>query len=54
MSSSLPNANEVRARLRNDLEFYARNCLMIRTKAGDVEPFRFNKAQRYIHERLEA
>lgn len=39
--------------LRDDLEFYARNCLFIRTKEASVEPFVFNKAQRYIHERLE-
>jgi hypothetical protein len=43
-----------RKRLRDDLEFYARNCLKIRTKAGKVAPFAFNRAQRYIHERLEA
>lgn len=43
-----------RARLRGDLEYYAANCLSIRTKSGAVEPFAFNKAQRYIHERLEA
>lgn len=45
--------NDRRERLRTDLEFYARNCLKIRTKAGKVEPFEFNKAQRYIHERIE-
>jgi hypothetical protein len=35
------------------LAFYARNCLSIRTKAGGIEPFVFNRAQRHIHERLE-
>lgn len=54
MSSSLPDCNDPRLRLRDDLEFYARNCLKIRTKAGKVEPFVFNRAQRYIHEQLEA
>ncbi|MCL6710510.1 hypothetical protein M8R20_26275 [Pseudomonas sp. R2.Fl] len=39
--------------MRDDLEFYARNCLKIRTKSGKVVPFQFNRAQRYIHERLE-
>lgn len=42
-----------RERLRDDLEFYARNCLFIRTKEAQIEPFLFNRAQRYIHERLE-
>jgi hypothetical protein len=46
--------SDKRAKLRDDLEFYARNCLFIRTKDAKVEPFRFNRAQRYIHERLEA
>ena len=45
--------SERREQLRTDLEFYARNCLFIRTKEAKVEPFRFNRAQRYIHERLE-
>jgi hypothetical protein len=45
--------NDRRERLQADLEFYARNCLKIRTKAGKVEPFLFNKAQQYIHERIE-
>lgn len=36
------------------MEFYARNCLKIRTKAGQVKPFVFNRAQRFIHEQLEA
>jgi hypothetical protein len=39
--------------LLNDLEFYARNCLHIRTKSGTVSPFTFNRAQRYIHDKLE-
>lgn len=54
MSSSLPDSSDPRIKLRDDLEFYARNCLKIRTKAGKVEPFVFNRAQRYIHEQLEA
>lgn len=47
------SASSKRERLRSDLEFYARNCLKIRTKAGEVVPFHFNRVQRYIHERLE-
>lgn len=53
MSSGLTSLDDKLQRLRDDQEFYARNCLMIRTKTGKVEPFLFNKAQRYIHERLE-
>lgn len=47
------NLSDKLKRLRDDLEFYARNCLKIRTKSGKVVPFQFNRAQRYIHERLE-
>lgn len=46
-------SSEVRARLGEDLGFYARNCLSIRTKSGKVESFSLNKAQEYIHARLE-
>lgn len=47
------SSDDPRLRLGADLEFYARNCLHIRTKSGGVQPFVFNRAQRYIHERLE-
>lgn len=54
MKSSLTRSNEAKRRqLGDDLEFYARNCLKIRTKGGKVAPFSFNRAQKYIHERLE-
>jgi hypothetical protein len=54
MSNSSSSLRDERLlRLRGDLEFYARNCLKIRTKLAKVESFLFNKAQRYIHERLE-
>lgn len=43
----------IREKLKDNLEFYAVNCLKIRTKSGAVEPFIFNKAQRYIHDRIE-
>ncbi len=41
-------------RLRDDFEFFARNCLFIRTKSGEIIPFRLNAAQRHLHLRLEA
>lgn len=47
------SAEDARQRLKDDDAFYARNCLRIRTKVGEVHPFEFNKAQRYIHARLE-
>ncbi|GLS44374.1 hypothetical protein [Methylobacterium brachythecii] len=44
----------IRRRLREDFEHYAPRCLRIRTKSGKIVPFTLNKAQLYIHERLEA
>lgn len=41
-------------RLKSDFEFFARNCLFIRTKSGAVVPFKLNAAQRRLHENLEA
>lgn len=48
------SSDDKRLKLKDDLEFYARNCLKIRTKTGQVEAFEFNRAQRYIHGKLEA
>lgn len=45
---------EVRQRLKDDFPHYASRCLRIRTKAGSVEPLILNRAQLYIHGRLEA
>lgn len=42
------------AGLRDDFPRFARECLKIKSKAGPVVPFVLNKAQTYIHERLEA
>ncbi len=47
------SALEVRQRLKDDFEFYARNCLKIRTKTGGLLPLVLNDAQKYIHARLE-
>lgn len=41
-------------RLRDDFEFFAKHCLRIRTKSGQVVPFKLNPAQRRLHEVLEA
>lgn len=41
-------------RHRNDFLYYSPRVLRIRTKSGEVIPFKLNRAQRYIHEQLEA
>lgn len=40
--------------LLNDLEAYCKIQLVIKPKSGGLIPFEFNKAQKYIHQRLEA
>ncbi len=43
----------IRQRLKDDFVHYASKCLKIRTKSGSIEPFVLNKAQAYIHAKLE-
>ena len=43
----------IRLTLQNDFIHYARKCLMIRTKDGAIKNLVLNKAQNYIHEKLE-
>jgi hypothetical protein len=40
-------------RLQTDLEYFAQHALKIRPKAGPLEPFLFNAAQRKLHELIE-
>lgn len=40
-------------RLRSDFAFYAPRCLEILNKQGELVPFVLNRAQAYIHQRLE-
>ncbi len=40
-------------RLTTDFAFFARKCLFIRDKGGNIVPFKLNRAQSYLHERLE-
>ena len=47
-------AEQKRLQLMTDFEFYARNCLMIRTKEHGLQPLKLNQAQQYIHERLQS
>lgn len=42
-----------RQKLKDDFEYYARNCLKIRTKSDGIQPLLLNTAQKHIHERLE-
>jgi len=42
-----------RLRFLNDLGFYCRKCLKIRTKAASVVPLVLNSAQLYLHNMLE-
>lgn len=46
-------ATETRQRLKDDFEFYARNCLKIRTKGEGMKPLILNTAQQHIHDKLE-
>jgi len=39
--------------LKDDFDFYSRNCLKIRTKDKGLQPFLMNEAQRFIHNKLE-
>lgn len=48
------DAASILRRLRSDFGFYAPRCLHILTKAGQLMPFELNRAQQYIHSRLEA
>lgn len=45
--------NAIVHRLLTDLPYYAENNLKIKPKVGDFIPFKMNKAQVYLHSRLE-
>ena len=47
------SAAKQRQRLKDDFDFYARNCLKIRTKSKGLQMLELNTAQKYIHERLQ-
>lgn len=51
--AQLSEARALAERCAHDFEFFARTCLKIRTKGGDVEPLILNRAQRFLHERIE-
>lgn len=43
----------IRRKLQDDFPHYTSRCMFIRTKSGAVEQFCLNKAQLYLHDRLE-
>ena len=47
------NPQTIHDRLQNDFPFFAAHCLRIKTKAGNLDPFKFNAAQTYLHEQIE-
>jgi hypothetical protein len=47
-------AGEHADRMRNDLEYFSRHALKLRPKAGQLESFIFNAAQKKLHETIEA
>ncbi|RYZ46975.1 MAG: hypothetical protein EOO72_00670 [Myxococcaceae bacterium] len=52
-----PREKAIRQRLKDDFPHYASRCLKIRTKevtGGDLPCLKLNRAQLYIHEKLEA
>lgn len=53
MSSLHDRERAIRQKLKDDFEHYASRCLHIRTKAGDVQQFRLNRSQLYLHQRLQ-
>lgn len=40
-------------KIQNNFPFFAKNCLKIATKSGEVVPFVFNRAQLYAHKLIE-
>ena len=53
MKAMSDDEKRIRQRLKDDFIHYAKKCLKIRTKSGVIEPLILNKAQQYIHDRLE-
>ena len=49
----LRNRQKTYKLLKTNLRYFAKNALEIRTKEGFLEPFVFNRAQEYVHSKLE-
>ena len=46
-------AYEMLQKLKTDFRFYAEKCLKIKTKSGELIPFKLNRAQLHIHSVIE-
>jgi hypothetical protein len=44
---------DILRRLRDDYEHYSSRCLKIRTKSGKIHAFEMNRAQKYVHAKVE-
>lgn len=53
MTSLTARRLQTLATLRTDFPYYAENCLKIKSKAGEIVPLHLNRAQQYVHERIE-
>lgn len=54
MSQRIPQqAMKKYKRLRDNFELFAKYCLNIRTKSGEVKPFIMNKSQAFVHNKLQ-
>ena len=53
MKNGWIHLSDKRLQLKNDFNFYSRNCLKIRTKDKGLQSFVLNEAQKYIHSKLE-
>ena len=50
---ALTEADLMLANFRRDFQYYAPRALKIRTKKGAIAPLMLNRAQMYVHQRLE-
>lgn len=53
MTALSSDLDRVHRRLQSDFPYFARHALKIKTKEGDILPFRLNSAQEYLHKCLE-
>ncbi len=54
MSKKLSSTQERKLiALKNELHYFAANCLQIKTKDAKIVPLKFNQSQEYFHNRLE-
>lgn len=53
MASLNDRERSIRQKLKDDFAHYAVKCMRIRSKSGNIEPLALNRAQAFIHEKLE-